>query len=166
MAVLFEDIYHIMFYACPRSFRFSFGHCTFGSIKRNISLTLLNDSDSRMEFIQDVMLKHRFNFELKSQQIEVIENIINNKNVVGILPTGYGKSMCFILPPLITGKISIVISPLRSLMFSQAADLQKRGIKAICVTKLCEMTSCDIAGMYFCRSNDGISRLQIAGRAL
>ena len=41
---------------------------------------------------------------LKPKQIEIISNFVNGKDVIGLLPTGYGKSMCYLIPPLITKK--------------------------------------------------------------
>lgn len=49
---------------------------------------------------------YKFDFELKREQTKVICDLINKKNVLGLLPTGYGKSMCFILPPLILDEAS------------------------------------------------------------
>ncbi len=68
----------------------------------------------------------------KQGQEEIINNVINKKNVVAIMSTGHGKSICYQLPPLITGKMTIVISPLISLMEDQYNSLEKRGIGCIC----------------------------------
>ena len=38
---------------------------------------------------------------LKEKQIEVINSFLNKKDVIGLLPTGYGKSLCYLLPPLV-----------------------------------------------------------------
>ena len=52
------------------------------------------------------LLESKWGFsELKDKQMEIIEAIVTNKrDVVGLLPTGYGKSMTFLVPPLITKK--------------------------------------------------------------
>lgn len=44
--------------------------------------------------------------ELKNEQLDVIENILNNRHAFGILPTGYGKSFCFGIPPLLMDKVN------------------------------------------------------------
>jgi RecQ family ATP-dependent DNA helicase len=67
---------------------------------------------------------------LKDKQIEVINELINRNDVIGLLPTGYGKSMCYLIPPLVTRKTMIIISPLISLMDDQTTNLMNRGIKA------------------------------------
>jgi RecQ family ATP-dependent DNA helicase len=75
-------------------------------------------------------LKKHFGYDkLKDKQYDIINNILNNKkDVLGILPTGFGKSMCYMLPYLITNKNIIIISPLIALMKDQHQDLIKRGI--------------------------------------
>jgi RecQ family ATP-dependent DNA helicase len=65
---------------------------------------------------------------LKPKQIEIISNFVDGKDVIGLLPTGYGKSMCYLVPPLITKKTIFIISPLISLMDDQKEKLLKRGI--------------------------------------
>jgi RecQ family ATP-dependent DNA helicase len=83
-----------------------------------------------MEIEYNKILKKHFGYEkLKDKQFEIINNILNNnKDVLGILPTGFGKSMCYMLPYLITHKNIIIISPLIALIKDQHSDLLKRGI--------------------------------------
>jgi len=66
--------------------------------------------------------------ELKDKQIEVINELLLGHDVIGLLPTGYGKSMCYIIPPLVTKKIMFIISPLISLMDEQKNKLINLGI--------------------------------------
>jgi ATP-dependent DNA helicase RecQ len=66
--------------------------------------------------------------QLKDKQIEVINELLLGNDVIGLLPTGYGKSMCYILPPLVTKKIIFIISPLISLMDEQKDKLLEIGI--------------------------------------
>lgn len=79
------------------------------------------------------ILKKYFGYEsLKPQQYEIIDKVINDKNdVLGVLCTSFGKSMCFQLPYLITNKNVIVISPLISLMKDQQNDMEKLGIPSV-----------------------------------
>tara|TARA_B100000524_G_C23651619_1_gene370348 strand:+ start:1227 stop:2885 length:1659 start_codon:yes stop_codon:yes gene_type:complete len=76
------------------------------------------------------ILEEKWGFsELKPKQMEIIEAIVDQKrDVVGLLPTGYGKSMTFLIPPLITRKVCIIISPLISLMEDQKEKLIERDI--------------------------------------
>ena len=66
--------------------------------------------------------------ELKEKQYSVINELLLGNDVIGLLPTGYGKSMCYILPPLVTKKTMIIISPLISLMEDQKDKLNNIGI--------------------------------------
>ena len=75
------------------------------------------------------ILKKYFNFtQLKEKQILVINELLNGNDVIGLLPTGYGKSMCYILPPLLIKKTIFIVSPLISLMDDQKDKLQKLNI--------------------------------------
>jgi len=65
---------------------------------------------------------------LKEKQVEVINQLLLGNDVIGLLPTGYGKSMCYLIPPLVTKKAIIIISPLISLMDDQKDKLLKMNI--------------------------------------
>ncbi len=71
-------------------------------------------------------LKKYFGFdEFRANQEEIISEIINGKNVVAVLPTGAGKSLCYQLPALISENFSIVVSPLIALMKDQVDALNR-----------------------------------------
>lgn len=65
---------------------------------------------------------------LKDKQFEVINNILLGNDVIGLLPTGYGKSMCYLIPPLVSKKTIFIISPLISLMEDQKEKLNNMNI--------------------------------------
>lgn len=76
-------------------------------------------------------LRHYFGYEqFRQGQEEIITEIINKRPVLAVLPTGAGKSLCFQLPSLLMEGITLVISPLISLMKDQAEALRSRGISA------------------------------------
>jgi RecQ family ATP-dependent DNA helicase len=75
------------------------------------------------EKIKELLTKYWKIDNLKEKQTEIIMNYLNGHDVVGLLPTGYGKSLCYLLPPLITNKIIFIISPLISLMEDQKEKL-------------------------------------------
>lgn len=77
------------------------------------------------------VLKKYFGYDtFREGQAELIDNILNGRDVLGIMPTGSGKSMCFQIPALMLNGITLVISPLISLMKDQVASLNQAGIHA------------------------------------
>ncbi len=77
------------------------------------------------------ILKQYFNYDdFRAGQLDIILPLINGRDVLAILPTGGGKSLCFQIPGLYLGGTTLVISPLISLMQDQVANLVKKGIKA------------------------------------
>lgn len=82
----------------------------------------------------DIILKKYFKYDkLKDKQEQIIKNILEGKDTIGILATGYGKSICYQLPFLITKKTVIVVSPLLSLMEDQLNKLKKLNISVYCL---------------------------------
>lgn len=77
-----------------------------------------------MDLLRSLKLFFGFDSFRKGQR-EIIESILRNENVLAILPTGGGKSLCYQLPALISGGFSIVISPLIALMKDQVDSLNK-----------------------------------------
>lgn len=69
----------------------------------------------------------------RSGQETLIDGILSGKDVLGILPTGGGKSLCYQLPALMLDGVTAVISPLISLMTDQRDALLQRGINAVCL---------------------------------
>lgn len=77
-----------------------------------------------------ILTQHFGYKEFRDGQAELIDNIIKGRDVVGIMPTGAGKSMCYQVPALIMNGITIIISPLISLMKDQVQSLIENGIPA------------------------------------
>lgn len=70
----------------------------------------------------------------RSPQEYIIEALLNRRDVLSVLPTGSGKSLCYQIPGLILPGICVIISPLVALMEDQVNDLMGRNIKAVALT--------------------------------
>ena len=69
----------------------------------------------------------------RKMQREIVDAALGGKDVLAILPTGGGKSVCFQVPALMKPGIAIVVTPLIALMKDQVQNLNARGIKALAV---------------------------------
>src|SRR5215208_5114388 len=69
--------------------------------------------------------------EFRPSQREVIEDVLGGKDVLCVMPTGAGKSLCYQLPAAIQDGLTIVVSPLISLMEDQVQQLRDEGIPAM-----------------------------------
>ncbi len=81
------------------------------------------------------ILKQYWGFDdFKASQEKIIHAILAQKDVLALLPTGGGKSICFQIPALAQNGICIVVSPLIALIKNQVDTLKAKGIKAIALT--------------------------------
>ena len=77
-------------------------------------------------------LKKYFNHDnFKPGQKEIISDVLDGKDVLGILPTGSGKSICYQLPALMKEGTTIVVTPLISLMIDQVRELKAKQIRNV-----------------------------------
>lgn len=80
----------------------------------------------------EMMLKRHFNYStFQKGQKEIITDVLMGHNVLGILPTGSGKSLCYQLPAKIMNGVVIVVSPLISLMMDQVKQLKAAQFKEV-----------------------------------
>lgn len=80
------------------------------------------------------VLKDNFGFKtFRSGQKEVISRVINGENVLAVMPTGGGKSLYYQIPALVKPGVTLVVSPLISLMKDQVDALRQNGIAAAAI---------------------------------
>ena len=66
-------------------------------------------------------------------QAEIIDSVLNGRDTLGLLPTGGGKSLTFQVPAMLLPGLTVVVTPLISLMKDQVDNLRDRGIRAVCL---------------------------------
>ena len=92
----------------------------------------------------------------RPMQERIVGSLLGGHDVCVIMPTGGGKSLCYQLPALVSGKTAIVVSPLIALMQDQAAQLAQMGIPAAVLNS---MMPNDEQGRIMRRAHDGEFRL-------
>ena len=94
-------------------------------------------------------LKSAYGFnEFRDYQKDIISDLLNNENVFAILPTGGGKSLLYQFPATYTNKITIVVSPLISLMNDQCMFLNSKNIKSVCLNS---ESRADLSSLINCK---------------
>jgi len=81
--------------------------------------------------LDEALYKHFGYSEFRPGQREVLECLLNGHDVLGVFPTGAGKSLTYQLAALMLPGTAIVVSPLIALMRDQVIDLQQRSIEGV-----------------------------------
>jgi len=77
------------------------------------------------------LLRAVFGYDsFRDQQQAIIQHVIDGRDVLVLMPTGGGKSLCYQIPALVKDGVGIVISPLIALMQDQVSALQLLGVRA------------------------------------
>jgi len=87
--------------------------------------------ESRWRLAEELLIGRFGHKKLLPAQRKVIERVLQGENVLAVLPTGHGKSLCFQLPSQILPGLTVVVSPLISLMKDQCDSLRQKGIAAV-----------------------------------
>jgi len=90
----------------------------------------MTNTENKLKDAKELLKIHFGHKNLRTGQEEAIQNVLDSKNTIVIMPTGGGKSLCYQLPSLVLDGITLVISPLISLMKDQVDSLVKNGIPA------------------------------------
>jgi len=93
----------------------------------------------------DILIKYWGHTIFRPKQELIIDNVLNQQDVLALLPTGGGKSVCYQIPALIKEGVCIVISPLISLMQDQIKHLKSKGIKSISISSSMSYSQTDTA---------------------
>lgn len=81
--------------------------------------------------LPEQVLKSVFGYDcFRPLQREVIQNVLDGRDTLAVMPTGGGKSLCYQIPALIRGGLTVVISPLIALMQDQVSQLEAAGVQA------------------------------------
>ncbi|MFZ1721769.1 MAG: ATP-dependent DNA helicase RecQ [Microgenomates group bacterium] len=83
---------------------------------------------------EEALFKYFGYHQFRDGQREIVDALVSGRDVLALLPTGGGKSICFQLPALLLPGVTLVISPLISLMYDQVQALELKKIKACSVT--------------------------------
>src|SRR5712671_7990366 len=86
----------------------------------------MGDLDSARE-----TLRKTFGFsDFRAGQADIVSAILGGSDVLAVMPTGGGKSLCYQLPALLRDGLTVVVSPLIALMRNQVAQLRDYGVAA------------------------------------
>lgn len=83
----------------------------------------------------DVLSKYFGYSSFRKGQEEMVDCLLSSRDALGIMPTGAGKSICYQVPAIMLGGITIVVSPLISLMKDQVNALVQQGVKAAYINR-------------------------------
>ncbi len=114
--------------------------------------------------------------EFRPTQAQVVEAVLAKRDVLALLPTGGGKSLCYQVPGLVFGGVTLVVSPLIALMRDQVEGLRRRGCRAVAIDStlpkalrekvLCEAAEGQVQFLYASPERLAIESFQEALRSL
>ncbi len=88
--------------------------------------------EKSMENTAEHVLKTVFGYNsFRPMQREIIQNVLDGRDTLAVLPTGGGKSLCYQIPALLLKGLTVVVSPLIALMQDQVSQLETLGVPAV-----------------------------------
>lgn len=110
-------------------------------------------------------LKHHFGYEnFRAGQAEIINNLLQGRDSLVLMPTGGGKSLCYQLPAVLLPGVTVVVSPLIALMKDQVDGLTRQGISAAFINSSLEQ--CEISDIFARLGRGEIKLLYVAPERL
>ena|SRR5277367_6361744 len=109
------------------------------------------------EIACDILLKLNIPFTLKKEQLDCMLELVNKNDVLGILPTGYGKSLVYCLFPHLLDYIHnrpagyhviIIASPLKSLMSDQVDKFTSFGLSSVVLNSSSRENECKLIHFF------------------
>lgn len=111
------------------------------------------------------MLQNYFGHSsFRKGQDECIDSILSGRDVLGVMPTGAGKSMCYQIPAMLLRGVTIVVSPLISLMKDQVEALRQSGIPAAYINS--SLSPAETGAVFYTVSSGGCKLLYVAPERL
>ncbi len=130
----------------------------------NIQAPSSNPSYDNQALLLDT-LKHHFGYErFRSGQQDIINNLLQGRDSLVLMPTGGGKSLCYQLPAVLLPGITVVVSPLIALMKDQVDGLTRQGICAAFINS--SLAPDDITDIFKRLANGDIKLLYVAPERL
>lgn len=98
----------------------------------------------------ETVLKSVFGYDsFRPLQKDIIDNVLAGRDTLAVMPTGGGKSLCYQIPALVFDGLTVVVSPLISLMQDQVSSLETSGVPAVFLNSSLEWTD-------YCKATDAI----------
>lgn len=90
-------------------------------------------SEQQQELSRQILRKYWGYDQFRPGQWDIVQTLLQGEDLLAVLPTGSGKSLCFQIPALGRKGLTLVVSPLIALMEDQVSNLQTRGVAAACL---------------------------------
>lgn len=111
----------------------------------NSEISPVGDQKNISQDIHNVLKKYWGYTSFRPLQEDIITSVLLKHDVLALLPTGGGKSLCFQVPGIVLGGTALVVSPLIALMNDQVENLNRRGISAVAITAQMKPKQIDVA---------------------